>query len=88
MEEKDFSDKKALRRIREYEAQIDEKLALGAVAQEVAWDCYFSLLHECDLRWFWEDRNRIIKKIDTKRYNPFLSKDPDVVRIAQIRAEG
>lgn len=68
-----------------YEARIDELLAAGEIDQEAAWDGYFGLLHECDLRWMWDDRDRILTKIDVKRYDPFLSKDPGVVMIARIR---
>lgn len=88
MEEQPLTDGEAYETIHRYETRIDEHLAAGTIPQETAWDCYFGLLHECDLRWFLEDRNRIVAKIDTKRYNPFLSNDPDVVRIARIRVNG
>jgi hypothetical protein len=88
MEEQYLTDEEAYETICVYEKWIDEHLAAGTITQETAWDCYFGLLHECDLRWFLEDRNRIVAKIDTKRYNPFLSNDPDVIRIAEIRLKG
>jgi hypothetical protein len=34
----------------------------------------------------WSDRQRILGKIDTDKYNPLLSKNPGVVMIARIRA--
>ena len=70
-----------------YEKQIDEFLRLGKIAQEEAWNGYFELLTECDWRHFYEDRERILAKIDTKRYNPCESKDPRVIQIVRFRAK-
>lgn len=72
----------------ETECEVDLCLAEAKMSQETAWDCYFCLLHECDLKEFWEARERILAKIDTNRYNPFLSKNPAVVLIARLRLEG
>mgnify|MGYP001573059767 FL=1 len=47
---------------------------------------YFGLLHECDESRFLQDRPRILAKIDTKRYNPFMSKNPEIVMLARLRA--
>lgn len=69
----------------QYEEWTDHNLAEGRIAQEDAWDSYFGLLHECDMRMLWSDRQRILGKIDTKRYNPWLSKHPTVIMIARIR---
>ena len=71
-----------------YEEWTDRNLAMGTITQEVAWDSYFGLLHECDERMFWSDRQRILGKIDTKKYNPFLSRNPVVLIVARIRAAG
>lgn len=74
--------------VKKIESWADEKLVLGEISREEAWDVYFLLLHECDCRWFWEDRERIVKKIDTKKYDPFKSKNAVVVFVARIRAMG
>ncbi len=70
------------------EAWTDRSLAEGIITQEKAWDSYFGLLHECDERLLWSDRQRILGKIDTKKYRPWLSKDPVVLMICRIRASG
>ncbi len=70
------------------EEWTDLKLARGDMVQEEAWDHYFGLLHVCDLRNFSEDRKRIVKKIDTARYDPQKSKNPQVVYLALFRAKG
>lgn len=71
--------------ILDYEKKIDAMFASGVITQEEAWDAYFGLLHECDCREFWEDRQRILSKIDTDTYNPFESKNSTVKLIAVIR---
>lgn len=63
-----------------------EELLLGRVTQEEAWDVLFGLLHECDGRGMVEDRRRILASIDTKTYNPFRSKNPDIRFLATLRA--
>ena len=68
-----------------YECEIDKLVETGEVSEEEAWDAYFGLLHECDLWGFLEERERIVSKIDTTRYNPFKSKDPRVHIIARSR---
>lgn len=73
--------------IRYYESQLDESLKQGKISQEEAWDGYFELLNECDWSRFYEDRERILAKIDTKRYNPLASKDPRVIQIVRFRAK-
>lgn len=70
------------------ERWTDLKFSRGEIAQEEAWDHYFGLLHVCDLRSFSEDRKRIVGKIDTARYNPQKSKNPQVVFLALFRAKG
>ena len=49
---------------------------------------YFCLLHECDESRFLRDRPRILAKINTKRYDPFRSQNPEVVMLARLRAAG
>lgn len=71
-----------------YEKWTDEALISGEITQFEAWDMYFALLHECDSMQFIEDRKRIVAKIDTKKYNPFLSSNPGVVFLARLRAQG
>lgn len=71
--------------ILKYEKIVDEMLAEGKLTQEEAWDGYFGLLHECDVRELWEDRERILAKIDTEKYNPLESKNPQVVYLARLR---
>jgi len=81
-----FDSNETRKLIYQYEAWLDENLLAGKITQEVAWDCYFGLLHECDLLWLWDDRDRILKKIDIAKYNPFQSKNPNVIMIARIRS--
>lgn len=68
-----------------YESEMDKLVEEGKVSEEDAWDGYFGLLHECDLWGFLEERRRIVSKIDTRRYNPFKSKNPAVHIIARLR---
>lgn len=75
------------RRIIELETFIDGNLRTDKISQQDAWDAYFGLLHECDERNLLDDRVRLLKKIDTKCYNPFQSKNPAVVMIARIRLQ-
>ena len=70
------------------ETRADVLLETGMASQEEAWDMYFGLLHECDDSRFLEDRPRILAKIDTKRYNPFMSKNPEIIMLARLRAAG
>lgn len=72
----------------ELEQKTDMAFAMGRMDQEEAWDSYFGLLHECDESHFENDRARILAKIDTKKYNPFKSKNPEIVMLARIRATG
>lgn len=72
----------------ELETNTDVLLEIGMASQEEAWDMYFGLLHECDDSRFLEDRPRILAKIDTKRYNLFMSKNLEVVMLARLRAAG
>ena len=71
----------------EYECFFDNMLFAELMTQEQAWDGYFGLLHECDEMRFDEDRARILGKIDTKRYNPFLSPHPSIVALARLRLQ-
>ncbi len=81
-----LDDEKAHNLMIDYEAWVDKAFAEREINQEEAWDCYFGLLHECDIRGFDEDRKRIVSKIDITRYNPFLSKNPGVVFLTRLRA--
>ena len=73
----------ALNLILHYEKEIDGLLAEGKITDWTAWECYFGLMYECNLWGFWEDRERIVSKIDKKKFNPFLSKNPVVIIIAR-----
>lgn len=84
---KQLSSEAAKKLILNYEKEVDALLSNGKITQEEAWDAYFGLLHECDCREFWEDRERILSKINTKVYNPFESKNSTVRLIAVIRAQ-
>ncbi len=73
----------ALDAILHYESEIDRLLAEGKMDQWTAWEAYFSLMYECNVRAFpdgelekefLETRERIVSKIDTKKFNPFASK--------------
>ena len=81
-----MSNEVAREEIRRCEEWTNEKLLLGQIAQEEAWDMFFGLLHECDERRLLEDRRRILEHIDVKAYNPFKSKIPEIRFIAMIRA--
>ena len=74
-----------LRVLREYEQRVDNLVHVGKVSVEESWDAYFGLLHEYDLLEAWDDRERVLKRIDTKRYNPLQSKNFNAVLIARIR---
>lgn len=78
----------ALQYIIRYEEIIRGKLDAGEISEEESWDVFFGLLHECDERGLLDDRKRILTHIDTRRYNPFESKDATVRFIAQLRARG
>lgn len=82
----DEKDKEEIKKeILQAEKWLDENLASGEITQEEAWDGYFGLLHECDVQELREDRERILAKIDVKKYNPLASKDPQVVYLARLR---
>lgn len=83
---KKMSLEEARREVLLYEARIDTLVLSGGISQEEAWDMYFGLLHECNERNLREDRERIVKKIDIHRYNPFASKNPQIRFLAQFRA--
>lgn len=70
------------------ESRADVLFETGMASQEEAWDMYFGLLHECDESRFLQDRPRILAKIDINRYKPFLSKNPEIVMLARLRAAG
>lgn len=84
--ERDMDDVTAKAHILKYERMANWWLMVGKISQEEAWDIYFGLLHECDVRNFTEDRWRIHSKIDTTIYDPLASKNPRVVLLARIRA--
>ncbi len=69
------------------EAFIDTAHLDGRRGEEWAWNLYFCLLDECDEYGFYEDRERILEKIDLERYDPFRSSDPRVVEIAKSRSQ-
>ena len=81
-----LSNDDALALVKELEGWIDRNVLIGKITREEAWDSHFCLLHECDERQFLEDRRRILGKIDTKAYNPFLSSNAGVRFIAHLRA--
>src|SRR3989344_2330237 len=72
------------RQMLELERDLDLKLSVGIMDQESAWDAYFGLLHECDESGFMEDRPRILSKIDTEKYNPLESQNPNTLMIVRI----
>ncbi|KKS38254.1 MAG: hypothetical protein UV01_C0004G0056 [Parcubacteria group bacterium GW2011_GWA2_42_14] len=85
IEAKKLTNNEALAQILHYEKLLDELVKNKNITQEKAWDGYFGLLHECDERGFLEERERIVTKIDTKKYNPFQSEDFRVRLIARLR---
>lgn len=74
---------KALSLIRHFEKEIDQLLSENKITEWKAWESYFGLMYECNLWGFWEDRERILAKIDREKFNPFLSKNPKIVIIAR-----
>jgi len=82
---KNLAPAKQLRVLHEYEHKVDTLVRGGNVSIEESWDAYFGLLHEYDLLEAWDDRERVLKNIDTKRYNPLQSNNFTVVLIARIR---
>ena len=75
----------ALKLIYQGEEWADRNLREGKITQEVAWNSYFGLFHECEERRLWSERERLLAKIDTEQYNPFLSKNPTVIMMARTR---
>ena len=65
------------------EKETDRLLMEGKITDWTAWECYFGLMYECNLWRFWEDRERIVSKINKKKFNPLLSKNPGVIIIAR-----
>lgn len=86
VEVSEMSDEAAQQEIRRYEKFIHDACRRGEMSQEDVWDAFFGLLHECDERGLREDRRRIVQHIDTTRYNPFLSKHPEVRFLAYLRS--
>lgn len=82
----EISNELAREHIVAYEEWAKANLYIGKITQEDAWDLFFGLLHECDERGLIEDRRRMLTHIDTKRYNPFRSKGPEVRFLAMLRA--
>ena len=82
---RDLNNEEALEQILACERVVDELVSLGNISEGDAWDAYFGLLHECDERGFMEERRRIVTKIDTRRYNPFKSKNAGIHIIARLR---
>lgn len=83
---KEMDNEGAREYIVEYEERIKELLKIGKISEEKAWDAFFCLLHECDERGLLEDRRRILQLINTKKYDPFKSKDPAIRFLAALRA--
>lgn len=80
-----ITDEEAKKLIYEREKLADDRFMEKIITQEEALDEYFCLLHACDERKFWKDRERILAKIDTKKYDPFKSKNPEIVALAWLR---
>jgi hypothetical protein len=79
--------RQALEAISHYENEADRLLATAKMDQWTAWEMYFALMYECNVRAlnhpemekeFDEARTRIVSKIDQKKFNPFLSKNPAI----------
>ena len=81
-----MGNEEALAEIERLEHRIDVKLAIGEMTQERAWDCYFCLMHDCDVMGLMEDFRRLYSKIDTKAYKPFQSRHLSVRFLAGLRA--
>lgn len=80
-----MSNTEVLAEIVERELWAVKSLEAGDITQETAWDIFFCLLHECDTRNLMEDRERIVARIDTKKYKPFESQDPAIRFLAVLR---
>ena len=78
-----LTEEQSLEAILHYEKEIDALLAEGKMTQWEAWECHFRMMYECNLWGFWEDRERIVSKIDQKKFDPFLSTKPEVIIIAR-----
>ena len=72
-----------LNAIRHYEQEIDRLLAEKKITEWESWECYFELMYNCNLLEFMEDRKRIVSKIDREKFNPLLSKKPEIILIAR-----
>ncbi|MDO8560773.1 MAG: hypothetical protein Q7R91_00990 [bacterium] len=82
---KDLNNEEALEQILMLEQAIDQLVAEEEISEMDGWDAYFGLLHECDERGFMEERRRIVTKIDTRRYDPFKSKNAGIQIITRLR---
>ena len=74
------------------ESEVERLLVEGKITEWAVWECYFRLMYEANLwalkesalsREFWQIRERVAKKIDWTKFDPFLSKDPTVVLVAR-----
>ena len=85
---------KALELIKRCEQEADRLLAENKISEWQAWEIYFALMYECNLRAIdpeykeyenelWIIRDRVIGKIDRERFNPLLSKNPAIILIVR-----
>jgi len=75
----------ARQEILDSERLTDEDRIAKRITEKDAWDIYFCLLHACDEWHLPLDRERILKKIDVKKYNPLISSDGEILMLARLR---
>lgn len=89
--ESELPPEKALAAIIHYEKEADQLLQEGKMSQQTAWECYFALMYDANTyalaypsfrEQFLNIRERLVSKIDKKKFNPLKSENPDIVNIA------
>jgi hypothetical protein len=90
-DEKNLPPEKMLEAIAHYEKEIDHLLQEKKISQQQAWEMYFALMYESNMyalvhpsfrEQFLTIRERIVSKIDQKKFNPLQSENPEIVAIA------
>lgn len=85
---------KALELIKYCEKAVDMLLEENKISQWKAWEMYFALMYDCNLRAidpankeyeneFLAIRERVVNKIDKERFDPLLSKNPAIFLIVR-----
>lgn len=90
LESENLDSKRAREKILRLEKEIDCLLAEGKIDQWTGWESYFALMYEANLWNLYDLWKRLRSKIDKEKFNPFLSKNPDIILITKdiLRRQG